>query len=128
LAAALLRERGYEVSGLRSKSWNEYAAPGAPQMDIVLTVCDSAAGETCPYWPGAPVVAHWGIPDPAGDHGSPEKNRAAFELAYQRLSARVAALVALPVDMLSPVELKARLAEIGTLEGATDMAMLDSLA
>ena len=122
IGLALLRERGYDISGFRSKSWNEFAAPAAPNMDIVITVCDAAVGEACPYWPGTPVVAHWGIPDPADGYGSPEKNRAAFELAYTRLHARVTALLALPVGTLSQVEMKARLAEIGQLDGATAMA------
>jgi arsenate reductase len=122
LSLALLRDRGIDTQGLRAKSWDEFAAPGAPKMDIVITVCDAAAGETCPYWPGTPVVAHWGIPDPAADQGSPEKNRAAFELAFQRLSARVAALLTLPVETMPAAVLKAHLAEIGRLDGATDMA------
>jgi protein-tyrosine-phosphatase len=122
IGLALLGDRGYDTSAFRSKSWNEFAAPGAPKMDIVITVCDSAAGEACPYWPGTPVVAHWGLPDPADDHGSPEANRAAFELAYKRLSARVAALIALPVETMTPAELKSRLAEIGRLEGTTEKA------
>jgi arsenate reductase len=122
LALALLRERGYDVGRFRSKSWNEFAGPDAPKMDIVITVCDSAAGEACPYWPGVPVVAHWGIPDPADDHGSPAANRAAFEQAYARLSARVAALVALPIERMTSDQLKAQLVEIGRLEGATAMA------
>jgi protein-tyrosine-phosphatase len=120
---ALLRDLGFDTHSFRSKSWNEFAVPDAPEMDIVITVCDAAAGETCPYWPGAPVVAHWGIPDPADDHGSPDKNRAAFELAYERLHARVAALIALPVDTMTPADLKARLADIGKLDGATKMAI-----
>jgi protein-tyrosine-phosphatase len=125
IGLALLKAHGYDISAFRSKSWNEFAAPDAPKMDMVITVCDSAAGETCPYWPGTPVVAHWGIPDPADDHGSDEKNRAAFALAYARLSARVAALVALPVETLSAADLKRCLAEIGQLEGATARAKSD---
>lgn len=125
IGLALLRERGFDISGFRSKSWNEFAAPGAPKMDVVITVCDAAAGEACPYWPGTPVVAHWGIPDPADDDGSSEANRAAFELAFQRLSARVAALVALPVETMTAADLKARLTDIGRLEGATDKAKFD---
>jgi Low molecular weight phosphotyrosine protein phosphatase len=82
--------------------------------------------ETCPYWPGTPVVAHWGIPDPADDHGSADKNRAAFELAYGRLYARVAALIILPVETMATSDLKLRLAEIGKLAGATEMAVSGS--
>ncbi len=122
---ALLADLGYDTSGFRSKSWNEFAAPDAPRMDMVITVCDAAAGESCPYWPGTPIVGHWGIPDPADDRGSPEANRAAFELAYERLDARVKALLALPLETLSVSEVKARLAEIGgTMDGATEMAKL----
>jgi protein-tyrosine-phosphatase len=120
---AVLKELGYDTSGFRSKSWNEFSTPDAPKMDIVITVCDAAAGEACPYWPGTPVVAHWGIPDPADDHGSPEKNRAAFELAYTRLHARVDAMLKLPVGTMTVAELKTALQDIGTLEGATAMAV-----
>lgn len=122
IGLALLSERGYDISAFRSKSWNEFAAQDAPKMDIVITVCDSAAAAACPYWPGTPVVAHWGIPDPANDHDASEKNRAAFELAYDRLSARVAAMLALPVESMTTAELKMRLGEIGRLEGATALA------
>lgn len=120
IGLSLLRERGYDVSQYRSKSWNEFSQPDAPQMDVVITVCDAAAGETCPYWPGTPVVAHWGIPDPADDHGSADKNRAAFEVAYGRLAARVTAMLALPIETLTAAVLTKKLAEIGRLEGATD--------
>ncbi len=122
IGLALLRERGYDTSGFRSKSWNEFATPDAPKMDIVITVCDSAAGESCPYWPGTPVIAHWGIPDPADDHGSADANHRAFELAYARLHARVAALIALPIESMAAAELTARLANIGKLDGATELA------
>ncbi len=122
LALELLAGLGYDTAGLRSKSWDEFAAPGAPAMDLVITVCDSAAGEACPYWPGHPLVAHWGIPDPADVTGTPEQKRAAFQEAYRRLMNRVTALVNLPVDRLSLAELKAALADIGRMEGATDMA------
>ncbi|HRD78002.1 MAG TPA: helix-turn-helix domain-containing protein [Hyphomicrobiaceae bacterium] len=118
----LLRSLGYDVSAFRSKSWSEFAEPGAPKMDFIITVCDSAAGETCPYWPGHPLVAHWGIPDPAEASGSPAARRAAFQEAYRRLTTRITAFVNLPIDSLSLPELKARLAEIGAMEGATEMA------
>ena len=91
-------------------------------MDLVITVCDSAAGETCPYWPGAPLKAHWGIPDPAGAPGGIEGERAAFRLAHDRLLARMTALVALPVATMKHDELRRRIDEIGALEGATDLA------
>jgi protein-tyrosine-phosphatase len=122
LALELLDQRGHPIGALRSKSWDVFAAPGAPLMDIVITVCDAAAGESCPYWPGTPVNAHWGIPDPAGVPGGINAERAAFRQAYDRLHARVSALVALPVEQLTPSELQARIAEIGRLEGATELA------
>ena len=118
----VLKAAGISTEGLHSKCWDDFGKPDSPVMNLVITVCDNAAGEACPYWPGTPVVAHWGIPDPADGHGSPEKNRAAFELAYTRLHARVTALLALPVGTLSQVEMKTRLAEIGQLDGATAMA------
>ena len=101
------------ISDARSKSWDEFAAPGAPNMDCVITVCDSAANEVCPVWPGAPVSAHWGIPDPAHVGETDTEKRAAFELAYARMHRRVSALVALTVETMSPAELKLRLNAIG---------------
>ncbi len=115
----LLESLGYDTSAFRSKSWNEFAVPGAPAMDIVITVCDSAAGEACPLWPGVPVVAHWGIPDPADAGETHTERLEAFQVAYRRLKARIQAMVALPVETMSGAELKARLAEIGRMEGAT---------
>jgi ArsR family transcriptional regulator, arsenate/arsenite/antimonite-responsive transcriptional repressor / arsenate reductase (thioredoxin) len=117
-----LTSLGYDTNGFRSKSWTEFAEAGAPKMDIIITVCDSAAGEACPYWPGHPLVAHWGIPDPADVEGTPDQERAAFQEAYRRLMSRVTALVNLPLDKLPLNELKARLAEIGTMDGATKLA------
>ena len=122
LALELLAALGYPTEALRSKSWDEFAVPGAPKMDLVITVCDSAAGETCPLWPGAPLKAHWGIPDPAGVPGGLAAEQAAFGQAYQRLEARMKALVALPIEAMSPDALKLRIAAIGQLEGATDQA------
>lgn len=119
---ALLAELGHDVSGFRSKSWDEFAAPDAPRMDIVITVCDSAAGESCPIWPGAPVQAHWGIPDPAGRGETPAARRSAFLQAYRLLEARVRALCELPVESMNPQTLKQALNRIGGLEGATDLA------
>ena len=119
----LLASLGYDTSGLRSKSWTEFAEPGAPKMDFIITVCDSAAGESCPYWPGHPLVAHWGIADPAEVKGTPEQKRAAFQEAYRRLMNRTTAFVNLPIEDLSLAELKSRLAEIGSMEGATEMAI-----
>ena len=118
----LLASLGYDVSGFRSKSWSEFAGDGAPKMDFIVTVCDSAAGESCPYWPGHPLVAHWGIPDPAGVDGTDEQKRTAFQTAYNRLLNRIKAFVALPIEQLPMAELKKRLADIGQMDGSTDLA------
>ena len=115
-ALALLAELDLPTEGLRSKSWDEFAAPGAPELDFIFTVCDAAAGEACPIWPGRPVTAHWGIPDPAAIDG--EGQREAFLAAYRRLSERIGRLLALPIGELDPEALKLRLAEIGRLEDA----------
>lgn len=122
LAIELLQEKGFDTEGLRSKSWSEFGGPDAPPMDLIVTVCDAAAGEACPYWPGHPLVAHWGIPDPAAAGGTEADRRTAFDLAYRRLSDRVAALVALPIDDMSEAELRGKLREIGGMEGATARA------
>lgn len=119
---ALLEELGYDIARFRSKSWDEFAAPGAPKMDIVITVCDSAAGEACPIWPGAPVQAHWGIPDPAGTGETAAERRAAFAEAYRLLELRVKALCNLPVETMEPKALKTALNMIGAMDGATDLA------
>jgi len=108
-ALALLREKGHDVSGLRSKSWDEFARPDAPRMDIVITVCDSAASEPCPLWPGAPLRLHWPLPDPAAVHGDDAAIRAAFEKTYEQLTHRLQTLMSLPLDKLSPEELKQKL-------------------
>jgi arsenate reductase len=122
LALELLSSLGYSIENLRSKSWDEFALPGAPKLDIVITVCDAAAGETCPYWPGGPLKAHWGIPDPASERGDLADQRAAFRLAYDRLFARMAALAALPLEHLSSEELAVELKRIAGMDGATDAA------
>lgn len=119
----LLHSLGYDTSTFRSKSWTEFAEAGAPKMDFIITVCDSAAGESCPYWPGHPLVAHWGIPDPADVEGTAEQKRAAFQEAYRRLMSRVTALVNLPIEKMGLSELKAQLAEIGKMDGATELAL-----
>lgn len=124
----LLQSLGYDTSGFRSKSWTEFGEPGAPKMDFIITVCDSAAGESCPYWPGHPLVAHWGIPDPADVDGTPEQKRAAFQEAYRRLMSRVTALVNLPIEQMGLTELKAQLAEIGRMDGATELALAGKAA
>lgn len=122
-ALAMLKDKGYDTSAFSSKSWDVYGEPGAPKMDIVITVCDSAAGETCPLWPGSPVKAHWGIPDPAHQGETPEARHAAFQEAYRLIEMRVLALTALPVEDMNPPDLKAALAMIGKLDGATGLAL-----
>ncbi|HMQ58098.1 MAG TPA: arsenate reductase ArsC, partial [Rhizobiaceae bacterium] len=106
---ALLAELGHDTSGLRSKSWAEFAEPGAPSMDIVITVCDNAANEACPIWPGAPVQAHWGIADPAGKGETAAERRAAFLDAYRLLEMRADALLALPFEQMPAGELRTAL-------------------
>lgn len=113
-----LESQGLATAGLRSKSWEEFAAPGAPVFDFILTVCDNAAGETCPVWPGKPVTAHWGIPDPAAVEGKDATRRAAFALAADRLRRRIEAMLALPIARLEPAELKASLTAIGRMDAA----------
>ena len=118
-ALKVLGAYGYPVDGYRSKSWDEFAAPGAPVMDFVFTVCDSAAGEACPFWPGQPMTAHWGSADPAGVEGTDMEKEAAFVTAFQQMRNRISAFAALPVKSLDRLSLKARLDAIGRLEGAT---------
>ncbi len=118
-AARLLQSLGYDTTRLRSKSWNEFAVPGAPALDFVFTVCDNAAGETCPYWPGQPMTAHWGIADPAAAQGSPAEIALAFKDAYRMLSQRIGAFAALPIHALDRLTLEAKLKEIGRMQGAT---------
>ncbi len=119
LALELLEKNGLPTSGLRSKSWDEFAQPGAPAMDFVLTVCDDAAGEMCPVWPGQPMTAHWGIPDPAAATGTPEERRRAFRDAFTHLSTRIGFLLALPIERLDRLALRRNLEEIGrSREGA----------
>jgi arsenate reductase len=128
VALELLASLGYDTHGLRSKSWTEFAEPGAPKMDFIITVCDTAAGEACPRWPGHPLAAHWGIPDPVEVGGSLEQKRAACQEAYRRLMNRITSLVNLPVERLSLAELGTRLAEIGRMEGATEIARAGAAA
>jgi protein-tyrosine-phosphatase len=113
IALALLEESGLETTGLRSKSWDEFAARGSPSMDFVFTVCDSAAAEPCPYWPGQPMTAHWGVPDPAAVDGSDEEKRKAFRSALAVLSTRINFLINLPVEKLDRLALRKKLDEIG---------------
>jgi arsenate reductase len=121
-ALDLLRKFNYDVSTLRSKSWAEFAKAGAPDLDFVFTVCDNAAGEACPLWPGQPITAHWGIPDPALATGSAAEIALAFRDAYRMLNRRIELFLALPMHKLDRLVLTARLKEIGRSEGATEKA------
>ncbi len=113
-ALDLLRRRNYPVSDLRSKSWDEFAQPGAPQLDFVFTVCDRAAAEVCPIWPGQPVSAHWGLPDPAAAQGNDAERRLAFADTLRMLTNRIGAFVNLPLGALDRLSLQKQLDEIGT--------------
>jgi protein-tyrosine-phosphatase len=112
-ALELLDKLNLPTAGLRSKSWDEFAAPGAPALDFVITVCDNAAGEVCPIWPGQPVSAHWGVEDPAAVEGTDDDKRAAFRSAHQILKRRIELFLALPVDRLDAMALTSRMREIG---------------
>jgi arsenate reductase (thioredoxin) len=114
----LLKRLHFPTEGLRSKSWNEFARPSAPPLDFVITVCDNAANEVCPVWPGQPMTAHWGIPDPAAATGSDEAVRRAFYDAFTQLNRRISLFVALPIDKLDRLSLQRRLDDIGTTEPA----------
>jgi len=118
----LLRKFNYDVATLRSKSWTEFAKPGAPDLDFVFTVCDNAAGESCPLWPGQPITAHWGIPDPAAASGTEAEIALAFKDAYRMLNRRIDLFLALPIEKLDRLVLTTRLREIGRSEGATEKA------
>ncbi len=109
----LLESLGYDCSGFRSKSWDEFAKPGAPKLDFVFTVCDSAAAESCPLWPGQPMTAHWGVPDPAEASGTEAEIALAFKEAYRMLGQRIGIFTALPLRSLDRLALKNKLQEIG---------------
>jgi arsenate reductase len=111
-ALALLQRAGIPLENLRSKSWDEFATPGAPAMDFIFTVCDNAAGETCPYWPGHPMTAHWGVPDPAAIDGSAAEKEKAFWSAFRTLEARIKLFACLPIATLEGMTLRQRIAEI----------------
>jgi arsenate reductase len=115
-ALALLAEHGYPTGALRSKSWYEFAAAGAPEIDFIFTVCDNAAGETCPVWPGKPITAHWGIPDPAAVDG--DGQTLAFWRAYRQLQRRIELFLALPLATIDEMTLAHRLREIGATDDA----------
>jgi arsenate reductase (thioredoxin) len=118
----MLRDLGYDTSTLRSKSWEEFTRADAPQFDFILTVCDNAAAEACPVWPGKPATAHWGIADPAATDGNASEIAKAFENTYRELLARIGLLVAFPLDSLDPATIRSDLQRIGTIEGATAKA------
>jgi arsenate reductase (thioredoxin) len=112
----LLQGLHYDTSSFRSKSWSEFADPGAPRLDFVFTVCDNAAGEACPVWPGQPMTAHWGIPDPAEATGTPAEIALAFKDAYRMLERRLSIFVSLPLRSLDQLSLQNRLREIGRMD------------
>jgi len=107
-----LQAQGHGIEWLRSKSWDEFAAPGAPEFDFIFTVCDSAAGEACPLWPGKPATAHWGIPDPAHVEGD-EARREAFKKAAEQMARRIQLFLSLPIEKLDKLTLKEKMNEIG---------------
>jgi arsenate reductase (thioredoxin) len=108
-----IESAGLSIAGLRSKSWDEFAAPGAPKLDFVFTVCDNAANEQCPYWPGQPMTAHWGVPDPAALKGSPEEIARAFRDAFVVLDRRIGLFLSLPLATLGQMAIKREIDEIG---------------
>ena len=113
-ARDLLKKMNHDVSKLKSKSWDDFAKPRAPKMDFVFTVCDSAAAETCPVWPGQPMTAHWGVPDPAAVTGTEPEMRLAFADTYRMMSNRISIFVNLPLERLDQMKLKQSLQDIGT--------------
>ena len=112
-ALNLLRSKGVDVSGFRSKPWDEFAAPGAPPLDFVITVCDNAAGEVCPVWPGQPITAHWAMPDPAAVEGEPAAIALAFADTWRMLMNRIRLFTSLPVESLDRLAIKQRMDDIG---------------
>ena len=116
----LLQSLGHDTSALRSKSWSEFADPGAPRLDFVFTVCDNAAGEACPLWPGQPMTAHWGVPDPAEAEGTPAEVALAFKNAYRMLNQRIGIFTSLPLRSLDQLTLQRKLREIGHVAEAVE--------
>jgi len=112
LALAVLADAGIATDGVRSKSWDEFAVPGAPRMRVVITVCDSAANEICPVWPGSPVKVHWGYPDPSNAAGDESQRRAAFDLTRQAIGYRMLQLLELPLESMNDADLRVALLEI----------------
>ena len=113
-ALALLQREGFDTGFARSKSWDEFATPDAPKLDFVFTVCDSAAAEECPYWPGQPMSAHWGLPDPAAAEGSDAQKALAFADTYRAMRRRLQAFCALPLATIDALSLQSSLRDIGT--------------
>ena len=120
MSLEVLRSLGFETDGLRSKSWDEFAGPNAPRFDFIFTVCDDAAGETCPTWPGHPMTAHWGIEDPARVEGDGQRD--AFVTALRHLGRRIELFLALPLESVDRMALKNKLLEIGRQSGASEAA------
>jgi arsenate reductase (thioredoxin) len=118
LALDLLKRLDFPTEGLRSKSWDEFAAPGAPHFDFVITVCDNAAGEACPVWPGMPITAHWGIPDPAAVEGTEIDEKFAFSQAYKAMDRRIKLFLSLPISSIDQLRIKDRMDAIGNLNDA----------
>jgi protein-tyrosine-phosphatase len=116
MALEALTERGHDTSDLRSKSWDEFAKPGAPDLDFIFTVCDNAAGEACPLWPGQPMTAHWGVEDPAGFEGPEGQQRQLFRRTYVELKRRIELFTNLSIESLDHLSLQSRLEEIGKNE------------
>ena len=114
LTLDVLKRLGMDTESARSKSWDEFAAPGAPEMDFIFTVCDSAAGEACPSWPGQPMTAHWGVPDPVLVEGSPAERHFAFAETFRVLRRRIELFVNLPLQKIDRLSLRQQLNEIGT--------------
>jgi arsenate reductase len=121
-ALNLLKRLNYDVSGLRSKSWEEFAKDGAPQLDFVFTVCDNAANEVCPIWPGQPMTAHWGVPDPAAVEGTEAERAFAFDDTYRMLNQRISIFVNLPLQSLSKLSLQKQLDQIGQTASSKEPA------
>ena len=122
IALDLLRQMKLPVDGMRSKSWDEFAKPGAPKLDFVFTVCDNAAGEMCPVWPGQPITAHWGVEDPAAVEGTDTAKWIAFRLAFRELENRIRIFTSLPFKSLDRGKLQQRLREIGQLRAPDEVA------
>ena len=112
-AIEVVRGLGYPVENLRSKSWDEFAVPGAPALDFVITVCDKAAGEVCPFWPGQPITAHWGFPDPAAVEGTDNEKRTAFAQTLRQMRRRVELFLSIPIEALDSLAIEKKVREIG---------------